>query len=229
MEVSSTPPPRTPFLGRPSAGQGTLGCNPAPVHPEGTPGTGPCGDPPQTETRGRGRGDELGRATWRVCTHVYPRWTPAARIALWGEGASRRALTRAPTDRPSLQRRGPACQPRCAGPARGTAGGGWGTHGKARKPFGAVSGGAVFTLGEQTMSRHWGTTSAQWGHAGGARASPSSLEGVSQPGLPCGCHAHLSLDLRAGGQARHACVHGLWWPQTLRGLSPAEDPPLSSR
>lgn len=202
--------------------------------------------PPQAETCGRGRGDALGEgagvcacARGRVGGAVVTSWArarvgahaPAA--AWWLYSRSRRAdpccpdspvggggVTPGSDTGPHGQSQPPTPGSRL--PARvcpvGPGDGGRGM-GHSRESQGTLRcrfrGGRLHPGGADHVPS-LGDTSAQRGHRRGARGSPSSLEGISQLGLPCGCHAHLSRDLGAGGQAKHACACGLWWPQTLR-------------
>lgn len=172
--------PRTPSS---SGASGVQACSRAPRAVRG---------PPQTEARGRGVYSRLPR--------VDP-WRPDSPVGGGGITPGSDAGPHGQSQPPTPGARPPA-QGRPAGPGDG--GRGRGTHGKAREPFGAVSRGAIFTLGEQTTSRHRGTTSAQWGHRRGARGSLSSLEGVSA--WAALCLSRPPLPGPRGGWAGKACL-----------------------
>lgn len=146
------------------------------------PATGPCRDPTDGDTW-EGPCEGTCACTrqypqW-VCTHVYPRWTPAAWIALWGEGGITPGSDTGPH-----QGRGPACWPRCAQPARGTGAGAGAGHsqesqGTLRCRF---QGGRLHPGGADHVS------SLHSGGTGGAPEGPSAARTVS---LSLGCPVAL--------------------------------------
>ena len=82
-----------------------------------------------------------------VRTHVYPRRTSAAWIALGGGGKVTSVIPVTPEGQPQPESHVPHW-------LKGASGRTLGTHGKAGEAFSAIPGGAVFTLGEQTESSH---------------------------------------------------------------------------
>ena len=133
-----------------------------------------------------------------ACTHVYPRRTSAAWIALGNGGTVTSVTPVTPEGQPQPDSHVPHW-------LKGASGRTQGTHGKAGEAFGAIPGGAIFTLGEQMESSHCRTHPGQL-------LPDSGPQATSRPGCTLLCHSpsHPSArGLRGGLQA----LELLWDPK----------------